>query len=150
MRKLLAAVLFASAALAASVGMIVSTAAQEKHDAHSAHFVACAKECHDCGLMCDTCATHCAHMIADGHKEHMTTLQTCQDCSSICASAANVTARGGPFSDLICTACAEACKRCGDACAKFPADEHMKKCSDACRKCEKACREMLQHVGGGK
>ena len=147
MRKLTALALFGAAALALAAGVAHTAAQESKHDPHAAHFIDCAKECHHCALLCDTCATHCAHMIADGHKEHMTTLQTCQDCSSICASAANVTAKGGPFSDLICTACAEACKRCGEACAQFPHDEHMKKCAEACKTCEKACRDMLEHVG---
>jgi hypothetical protein len=56
-------------------------------------------------------------------------------------------ARGGPFSDLICTACAEACARCAKACEQQPGDEHMKACAEECRRCEKECREMLKHVG---
>jgi hypothetical protein len=150
MRKLLAPAAFGLTAVALSVGVAVTAANQEpkgKHDAHAAHFIECAKACHSCALLCDTCATHCTNLIAAGHKEHVATLQTCQDCSSVCASAANITAKAGPFSDLICKACADACKRCGDACAKFPNDEHMKKCADECYKCEKACREMLTHIG---
>ena len=67
-------------------------------------------------------------------------------CATHCGAAASVTARKGPFSDLICTACADACSRCGKACEKFKSDEHMKRCAEECFKCEKACREMLKHV----
>ncbi len=137
-------------AVAVSLGGVVAQQPRPGSPDHAAHFAACAKACGECALACDTCAAHCGRMLADGKKEHLTTLRTCQDCAAVCGSAACVTARGGPFSDLICTACAEACKRCGDECAKYPNDPEMKRCADECRKCEKACRDMLQHVGTGK
>jgi len=111
---------------------------------HDDHFMACAKACDDCARMCDSCGAHCAKMIADGKKDHLTTLQTCQDCATTCSAASCITARSGPFADLICTACAEACKRCGDACEKHKDDAKMKACADECRKCEKACRDMIK------
>jgi hypothetical protein len=89
-------------------------------------------------------------MVAQGKKEHQTTLRTCLDCATHCSAAAQITARRGPFSDLICKACAEACAKCGKECAKFSEDEHMKKCADECRRCEKACREMLTHLSAGE
>ena len=120
------------------------------HGEHLRHYTACAKACGECALACDECAAHCAKMLADGKKEHLKSLQTCQDCAAVCGSAACVTARGGPFSDLICTACADACKRCGDECEQMKDDPVMKRCADECRKCEKACRDMLKHIGGDK
>jgi Domain of Unknown Function (DUF326) len=114
---------------------------------HGPH-MECSKACDDCRRVCDACSVHCAKLIAEGHKDHLHTLQTCQDCATHCSAASAITARRGPFADLICTACAEACKRCGDACEKHKHDEIMKKCAAECRKCEKACREMLKHVGG--
>jgi hypothetical protein len=103
----------------------------------------CAAACSDCQRACDACAHHCGMMLAEGKKEHLTTLQTCQDCATVCAAAACIVARHGPFSDSICKACAEACNRCGKECDKFPNDPMMKKCADACKACEKACRDML-------
>lgn len=110
----------------------------------------CAAACSDCQRACDACAHHCGLMLAEGKKEHLTTLQTCQDCATVCAAAAGIVARHGPFSDAICKACAEACNRCGKECEKFPNDPMMKKCADACKACEKACRDMLDahHPGG--
>jgi len=116
---------------------------------HDAHFAECAKACHDCAQSCDACGSHCAMLIAEGKKEHLKTLGTCQDCSTVCHAAAAITGRAGPFVDTICTACADACKRCGDACDQHKDDPMMKACADECRKCEKACREMLNHVGRG-
>ncbi len=119
------------------------------HMEHNEMFQACAKACSDCQRACDTCATHCAHMTAEGKKEHVTSLATCQDCATVCAAASQILARGGPFSKIVCTACADACAKCGEQCEKFPDDKHMKACAEECRKCEKACRDMLKHTGHG-
>lgn len=122
-------------------------AAAPAADPHQAMFMDCAKACDDCKRVCDMCGAHCAKLIAEGHKHHMATLKTCQDCAAICSAASCVVAKQGPFSDLVCTACADACKRCGDACEQHgKGDPVMKQCADECRKCEKACRDMLKHV----
>jgi len=115
-------------------------------DPKMSHFLDCSKACDDCARFCDLCANHCAKLISEGKKEHLHTLKTCQDCSEICTAASRVVAKFGPFSDLICTACADACKRCGDECEKHQSDPMMKKCAEECRKCEKACRDMLKHA----
>lgn len=126
-------------------------AAQDKpasgHHAHAEMFEACAKACSDCQRECDACATHCAHQLESGKKGHLTTLMTCRDCADICAAAAQIVARGGPFAGTICTACVKACNDCAAACEKFPDDKHMKECAEECRKCEKACKAMLTHAG---
>ena len=117
------------------------------HDPHGQPTPECAAECAECQQVCDSCAAHCLMLVADGQKEHQQTLQTCLDCAEICAAADRVVARGGPFSDVICRACAEACARCAAACEKFPDDEHMARCAKECRKCQQACETML---GEGK
>jgi hypothetical protein len=130
---------------------LTSSIGEEKRsaDKHGGMMMECAKECGICAGSCDACSAHCARMLADGKREHLTTLRTCQDCATICGAAACVTARNGPFSDAICSACAEACKRCGDACMKMKDDEMMRRCGEECQKCEKVCREMLKHTHGG-
>ena len=122
--------------------------AKTEHSEHDAMMMACAKACSDCQRMCDMCGTHCAHMLAEGKKEHAKTLATCQDCSTICAAASSVVARGGPFSGTVCAACAECCSKCAKACEAHPDDKHMKMCAEECRKCEKACLDMVKHMGG--
>ncbi|MFN0017940.1 MAG: four-helix bundle copper-binding protein [Pirellulaceae bacterium] len=124
-------------------------AAGIEHTEHNEGLQACAKACSDCQRECDMCSTHCGHQLAEGKKEHMMTLMTCQDCADICAAASHVTARGGPFSGIICVSCADACAACAKECEKFPDDEHMTACAKECRKCEKACREMAKHAGHG-
>ena len=117
---------------------------------HAKHFTECAKACDDCGRMCDTCGAHCAKMAIDGKKEHATTMATCLDCATACKAASCVVARQGPFSGIMCTACADACKMCGDECDKMKDDKMMAECAAECRKCEKACRDMLKHAGEKK
>ena len=125
-------------------------AAAIEHTEHNEGLQACAKACSDCQRACDLCSTHCAHLMADGKKEHMMTLMTCQDCADICAAASQVVARGGPFSGIICVSCADACAACAKHCEEFPDDEHMTACAKECRKCEKACREMATHAAHAK
>lgn len=121
------------------------TAVDDEHH-HDAVYKKCATACTDCQKECDSCAAHCANMLAEGKKDHLRSLRTCQDCATHCSAAACIVARKGPFADLICKACAEACKRCGNECEKFKEDAHMRKCAESCRKCENACREMLSHI----
>jgi hypothetical protein len=116
-----------------------------KANAPADALMACAKACDDCKRTCEACGALCARLATNGEKMHLETLHTCQDCASLCAAAACIVARQGPFSDLACTACADACKRCGDACEKHAAhNQVMKDCAEECRKCEKACRSMLR------
>ena len=113
---------------------------------HSSKTMSCAKSCDDCARTCDACMAHCGKMLAEGMKEHITTHRTCADCATTCRAAASIVARQGPMSELICTACADACKQCGEACAKMKDDPMMKECAEECVKCEKACREMTKHA----
>jgi hypothetical protein len=135
-------------ALAAMQGSIrAQQKSPEAAHQHDEIFDTCAKACSDCQRECDSCATHCGHLLANGKKEHLSTLMTCRDCAIVCAAAAQIVAGGGPFSAIICEACATACSECAKACEKFPDDKHMKECAEECRKCEKACRAMLKHSG---
>ena len=111
-------------------------------------FMECAKACDDCARVCDDCGAHCAKLAIEGSKHHQTTMRTCQDCAEVCSAASRIMARQGPFSDTICIACAQACKRCGDECEKHGAnDPVMKRCAEECRRCEKACLTFLKNAG---
>lgn len=151
---------FGALGLSAAAALAInSTLAQDKndrereHDEHAAHnaiFRKCADACNDCQRECDSCSLHCAHMLIDGKKQHMTTLQTCQDCADACAAAARIVSRHGPFSHIVCEACAQACDKCAAECEKFKSDEHMARCAEECRKCLKNCRDMIAHQGHGE
>jgi hypothetical protein len=148
-RQFGAAGVSAGVALAAGVGFAQDDKGKggPAHAEHDQMLRACAKACSDCQRECDSCATHCAHQLHAGKKDHMTTLMTCQDCADVCVAASQIVARGGPFASLVCGPCAEACAKCAKECEKFPDDEHMQRCAEECRKCEKSCREMVKHMG---
>ena len=113
---------------------------------HDTAYQACAKACNDCQRACDACTTYCATAVAEGKKEHLTTLKECQDCATCCTACASVCARSGPQSALMSDCCAKCCEQCAKACEKFPDDKHMKMCAEECRKCQKACEAMAKHV----
>ena len=112
--------------------------------AHNPKMDECAKACADCQLECDSCSHYCGKQLVMGSTDHATTLATCSDCADVCSVAAQIVSRSGPFSEVICVACADACQKCAEACESFKEDEKMKKCAAACRKCEKACRGMVK------
>ncbi len=85
------------------------TSETSDHKQHSETMRECARACSDCQRACDYCATHCGRLASEGEKDHLTTLMTCQDCASVCTAAAQIVARGGPFSALICQSCIDAC-----------------------------------------
>ena len=78
-------------------------------DKHNAAYEACAKACNDCQRACDQCTTHCATLVAEGKKDHLTTLKECQDCATCCSAAAQIVARGGPCCVMMCECCAKTC-----------------------------------------
>jgi hypothetical protein len=117
------------------------------HAMHGGEHDECARACSDCQRACDSCANHCAQMVMQGAPDHLTTLQSCLDCAEICAAASRIVSRGGPFGEIICKACADACAACGKNCEQFPDDEHMAQCAKVCRECEQECREMVGQAG---
>jgi hypothetical protein len=123
-----------------------ATRAQLLADDKESYHEKCAKACADCQLQCDSCFHHCAHLVADGKKEHEKTMHLCVDCGELCTTSAKLCARHSPLSATACEGCAKACDQCAEACEKFPTDDHMKACAKSCRDCARACREMIKHA----
>ena len=143
-RGALGAALIVLAALAAPA-MRAQEKAPGKGPAHNA-YADCAKACAVCMLNCDSCHHHCAQLVADGKKDHLASMNLCNDCGEVCAVAARITARQGPLAVPVCQGCARACDTCAASCEKFPDDKHMAQCAKACRDCAKACRAMVEHA----
>lgn len=137
----LAFALFSTAALTPNLSAADKPVAHTEHDKM---YQECAKACSDCQRACDMCVTHCAHELHAGKKEHMATLAHCADCSSFCAAASQIVARGGPMSKMICASCGDCCAKCAAECEKIPGDEHMKACAAECRRCETVCKAMAK------
>jgi hypothetical protein len=146
-RKMRYLAIAASAVLGGALLGIGLRAAEPKSTPHhhmTPEMEACMKECAKCAKECASCLNHCINLVADGKKEHVQTVRTCNDCGDMCAMAGKLIARDGAFADVMCDACAKACDGCGKECAKFPHDEHMTKCAQACKDCANACREMIR------
>ncbi len=140
-------------ALLAVVGSVITIVATDPRPAAAKSpkddiYAPCAKACADCEKKCTACNKHCAGMIRAGMKEHERSYRLSADCRELCASAAKIVARRGPLSVAVCTACAEACEKCGAECGKYPDMTEMKACAVSCDVCAKACRTMIAQLKG--
>ena len=123
--------------------------AQEKKAAHAEHnemLQECAKACSDCQRACDLCSTHCAHLLSDDRKKHLSCLMNCQDCATCCVACSQICARGGPHSAIMAECCVKCCDQCAKACEAFPDDKELKACAAECRKCEESCKMVVEHL----
>src|SRR4051812_37477385 len=89
----------AAALLGLLGGPGLTARAEDKPAAHKDHLhgqaAKCARACADCMLACESCAHHCAHLVAEGKKDPLRAVGTCADCGELCAAAAKVVARHG-------------------------------------------------------
>lgn len=106
----------------------------------------CVDACVDCAEACTACADACLgeHMISDLAK----CIRGNLDCADICDVTGRVLSRHTGYdarlTRAILLACVEACRACGDECAKHAdAHEHCRLCAEACRRCEDACMKVL-------
>ena len=99
-----------------------------------------------CSEACTACADAC---LSEGMVAELTKcIRTNMDCADICAATARVLSRHTGYdaniSRTLLEACAQACRSCGDECARHAeAHEHCRICAEACRECERACRDLL-------
>lgn len=107
--------------------------------------VRCIEECFSCAQICTACADACL-----GEKE-VARLVDCirldLDCADLCLAAGTIASRRSGCNPEVTRvalhACAIACTRCGDECAKHAQmHEHCRICAEACRSCAEACRKM--------
>jgi uncharacterized protein DUF326 len=99
----------------------------------------CAQACY-ADTDADLAEPHLAEMVA--------CIRLCQDCADICAAVAAVLSRPANW-DLrvarpLLEACRAICQTCGDECQRHaPRHAHCRVCAEACRRCEQACAEFL-------
>jgi hypothetical protein len=112
--------------------------------------VDCIEKCLDCAQTCTICADAC--LGEDMVAELRQCIRLDLDCADICAAAAMIGARRtGSNESLIrmtLQACAEACRLCGEECARHAGQhEHCRVCAEVCRECEQACNAAIQSIG---
>ena len=100
------------------------------------------EECISCAEICVVCADAC---LGEAMVAELTQcIRLDLDCADACAATARIGARRTGSNEavikLMLQACAEACRICGDECARHAGRHaHCATCAEACRRCEAAC-----------
>jgi hypothetical protein len=111
--------------------------------------VRCIELCFDCAQTCTACADACLG------EEKLADLRQCirfnLDCADVCAATGAIGSRSTGSDEttmrLMLQTCAEACRCCGDECARHASrHEHCRICAEVCRECERACRDAMAAV----
>jgi hypothetical protein len=110
----------------------------------------CIHACFACGETCTACADAC--LSEDMVAELTKCIRTNLDCADICTTTGTVLSRHTGYDANITTALLEACRVACASCAtecEAHADmhEHCGICAEACRRCEQACADLLGSLG---
>lgn len=110
----------------------------------------CIEACFECAQACTACADACLseEMVAELVKCVRSNL----DCADMCETTGRVLSRHTGYdanlTRAVLEACAQACRVCGDECARHAEmHEHCRVCAEACRRCEEACRNLVKAMG---
>lgn len=107
---------------------------------------------HSCVQACTSCADAC--LAEEMVGELVRCIRLNLDCADVCHTTAELLSRQTePDWTLVAeqlTACATACRVCGDECQRHAEmHEHCRICADACRHCEKMCNQLLAAIPSG-
>jgi len=110
----------------------------------------CIQACLECARTCTECADRCLSEQLVGHL--VTCIAANINCADVCATTGRVLIRQTAFEPdvarTLLDACAQACKTCGDECARHAEmHRHCEIAAAACRACEHACRELRRAIG---
>ena len=64
-----------------------------------------------------------------------------RDCLTLCLLTASLLDRKSELSSFACVPCAQACRRCAEACDGLSPDDVVNACADRCRRAEQVCGE---------
>ncbi|MDH6225554.1 MULTISPECIES: four-helix bundle copper-binding protein [Streptomyces] len=111
--------------------------------------VACVEECVSCAQVCTACADAC--LSEEMVDELAKCVRSDLDCADVCATTASVLSRRTEYdagvTRALLTACAAACRACGEECAHHTEHDHCQVCAASCRSCEDACEALLASLG---
>jgi hypothetical protein len=106
----------------------------------------CLAACGDCAFACVACADACLgeSELPDLRK----TIRLNLDCADICESAARVLSRQlepeMQLVDRLISLLSMACRLCAEECAWHEKIPPCRLCAEACRRCEQACESLQQ------
>ncbi|NKE67553.1 four-helix bundle copper-binding protein [Ramlibacter sp. RBP-2] len=103
------------------------------------NYQSCIDACNACAVACNHCAISC--LMEPDVKMMARCIALDIDCAEICQFAAAAMSRASESSRLVCQACAEICRLCGEECAKHRM-EHCQQCAQACMRCADECSKM--------
>ncbi|MET8869367.1 four-helix bundle copper-binding protein [Nonomuraea sp. NPDC004580] len=111
--------------------------------------IRCIEQCMSCAQACTACADAC--LSEPEVAELAKCVRSDLDCADLCEATARVLSRHTGYdanlTRAVLEACAQACKACGDECARHDHHPHCVTCAQACRDCEQACRELMAALG---
>lgn len=96
------------------------------------------------------CSTDTDADLSEPHLAEMVVcIRLCLDCADICIATAAVLGRPANWDPRVvrplAQACMAICGSCGDECERHaPRHAHCRVCAEACRRCEQACGELLE------
>lgn len=105
--------------------------------------IRCIEACYDCAQTCTACADAC---LGEAMVAQLTQcIRLDLDCADLCVATGALASRRTGTNELVVKraieTCAEACRLCGEECAKHAGQhEHCRICAESCRRCEEACR----------
>lgn len=111
---------------------------------------ACIAACFECAQTCTACADAC--LAEDMVTELTSCIRKNLDCAEICATTGTVLSRqtgnNADVTKALLQACRTACNTCADECEQHgDGHDHCRVCAEACRRCEQACADLLASLG---
>lgn len=108
----------------------------------------CMEACLGCAHTCTSCADACLGEDKDMLPHLVRCIRLNLDCADVCDATARVLARQTATDVQLVRsqlqACAEACRACGEECARHAKmHQHCAVCAESCRRCEQACMRLL-------
>jgi hypothetical protein len=67
-------------------------------------------------------------------------IESTRDCQDLCSLTASLVGRGSELSSIALVSCAEACRRCAEACDSLTMVDGAAQCAELCRQTEAICR----------
>ena len=107
---------------------------------------ACVEACFECAQTCTVCADAC--LGEDNIEMMVSCIRSDLDCAAVCLATGQLAARQTNTNWTVLraqlTACAAACRACGDECEQHAGmHEHCRVCAQSCRDWEEACNQLL-------
>lgn len=127
---------------------MVSTYPKDLGGIDQKKLVDCIDACLACAQACTACADACLSedMVADLIK----CIRANQDCADLCITTARILSRrtghDASVTRAALEACRAACLSCANECEQHTMHEHCTICAEACRRCEQACVALLESL----